>query len=437
MADEVVYRILQGANVTLTEDAASKTVTVAVPGLDGKINIGDIGQATQVSAGIVELATDAETRSGADNARAITPANLGSLLQPSTYDSTAGNILRVGAFGLGGGINSIDAPDLNAIRPTAFYYVSNASNQPVGVGGDGWLVHIQHTSTGYASQIYAPYGNPGWYFRIKSATVWGAWRLSYDTANFDPASKANTSGNYPSIIAGGAANLTDSVRGNHSGQDLSPSGMIAHFARPSAPSGWLEANGAAVSRTTYQALFNAIGTTYGAGNGSSTFNLPDLRGTFVRGWDNGRGVDPSRSFATTQQSGNLQHSHTGSTATAGTHSHGTTTGIAGAHSHSTSMTTDGSHQHTGLQFTGSTDDNGDIGAFVVMTPNQAFGVATPQGGITGAAGAHSHTVTINNSASHIHNIIDDGVHSHVPTIDPAGGSESRPVNIALLACIKI
>lgn len=79
-----------------------------------------------------------------------------------------------------------------------------------------------------------------------------------------------------------------------------PSGQIAFFAGSSAPAGWLKANGAAVSRTAYAALFAAIGTTYGAGDGSTTFNLPDLRGEFVRGWDDGRGIDHGRAFGSAQ-----------------------------------------------------------------------------------------------------------------------------------------
>ncbi len=79
-----------------------------------------------------------------------------------------------------------------------------------------------------------------------------------------------------------------------------PSGAVAHFAMNTAPTGWLKANGAAVSRTTYAALFSAIGTTFGVGNGSTTFNLPDLRGEFLRGWDDGRGVDTGRAFGSAQ-----------------------------------------------------------------------------------------------------------------------------------------
>ena len=81
---------------------------------------------------------------------------------------------------------------------------------------------------------------------------------------------------------------------------LPPAGSILITAANSPPVGYLAANGAAVSRTAYANLFAAIGTTYGAGDGSTTFNLPDLRGEFIRGWDNGRGVDPWRAFGSWQ-----------------------------------------------------------------------------------------------------------------------------------------
>lgn len=66
---------------------------------------------------------------------------------------------------------------------------------------------------------------------------------------------------------------------------LVPVGTILATGRSSAPDGYLLCNGAAVSRTTYKALFEAIGTTYGSGNGSTTFNLPDLRGRVPVGVD--------------------------------------------------------------------------------------------------------------------------------------------------------
>ena len=64
---------------------------------------------------------------------------------------------------------------------------------------------------------------------------------------------------------------------------LAPSGTINPFAGTAAPTGWLACDDSAVSRTTYATLFTAIGETWGVGNGSTTFNLPDLRGVFLRG----------------------------------------------------------------------------------------------------------------------------------------------------------
>ena len=77
-------------------------------------------------------------------------------------------------------------------------------------------------------------------------------------------------------------------------------GTVMLFSASAAPTGWVKANGAALSRTTYDALFTSIGTTFGSGDGSSTFNIPDLRGEFLRSWDDGRGVDSGRSFGSAQ-----------------------------------------------------------------------------------------------------------------------------------------
>ena len=91
---------------------------------------------------------------------------------------------------------------------------------------------------------------------------------------------------------------TEFVR--HAVDSSLPSGAVMYFAMQAAPAGWLKADGSAVSRTQYPALFAAIGTTFGAGNGKTTFNLPDLRGEFVRSWDGGRGIDPGRAFGSAQ-----------------------------------------------------------------------------------------------------------------------------------------
>lgn len=92
-------------------------------------------------------------------------------------------------------------------------------------------------------------------------------------------------------------------------QLASLTGAVQAFARNTAPSGWLKCNGAAVSRTTYASLFAAIGTTFGAGDGINTFNLPEMRGEFPRGWDDGRGVDTGRAFGSGQGFATQSHNH--------------------------------------------------------------------------------------------------------------------------------
>ena len=95
--------------------------------------------------------------------------------------------------------------------------------------------------------------------------------------------------------------------------DLSPgtaTGIVSYFAASTAPTGYLKANGAAISRTTYADLFAIVGTTYGVGDGTTTFTLPDLRGEFLRGADDGRGVDTGRSFGSAQADELKAHTHT-------------------------------------------------------------------------------------------------------------------------------
>lgn len=82
-----------------------------------------------------------------------------------------------------------------------------------------------------------------------------------------------------------------------------PVGTILPYAGTVAPNGFLLCNGQTVSRTTYSALYTAIGITFGSGNGSSTFHTPDLRGRFLRGVDGGAGRDPDRLTRTAMNTG--------------------------------------------------------------------------------------------------------------------------------------
>ena len=86
-----------------------------------------------------------------------------------------------------------------------------------------------------------------------------------------------------------------------------PVGTILPFAGVTLPVGYLFCDGGLLSRTTYAGLFGVIGTTYGAGDGTTTFARPDLRAEFLRGLDRGLGVDKNRRLGSAQ--GDLFKSH--------------------------------------------------------------------------------------------------------------------------------
>ena len=88
-----------------------------------------------------------------------------------------------------------------------------------------------------------------------------------------------------------------------------PAGSMIYVAMNKAPTGYLKANGAAISRTVYAELFAEIGTSFGAGDGVNTFNLPDCRGEFIRGWDDGRGIDLDRVLGSKQSQQLQKHKH--------------------------------------------------------------------------------------------------------------------------------
>ena len=163
-----------------------------------------------------------------------------------------------------------------------------------------------------------------------------------------------------------------------------PSGAVITHASSTVPSGFLECNGANVSRSTYAQLFSAIGTTFGTGDGSSTFGLPDLRGEFVRGWDNSRGIDSGRSFGSTQSDQNESHTHS---------------------------VTDPNHSHTqrGLALSG-----GSGSVAITLGSGQSYQI--------GYSGQQS-TITTATSSTGI-------------SLATSGGTEARPRNVALMYIIK-
>ena len=107
-----------------------------------------------------------------------------------------------------------------------------------------------------------------------------------------------------------------------------PAGTIVQWPGVAAPTSWLICDGSAVARATYPSLFNAIGTTYGAGDGSSTFNLPNLKGKVAVGLDtsqtefNSLGKTGGATTHTLSISEMPSHTHTGTTSSNGSHTHG-------------------------------------------------------------------------------------------------------------------
>ncbi len=97
-----------------------------------------------------------------------------------------------------------------------------------------------------------------------------------------------------------------------SGSGLVPAGSVIAFAGVSAPSGYLMCDGSAVSRSSYSDLFAAIGIFHGQGNGTTTFNLPDYRGRFLRGVDGAQGRDPDRASRTAMNTGGNTGDNVGS-----------------------------------------------------------------------------------------------------------------------------
>ena len=123
----------------------------------------------------------------------------------------------------------------------------------------------------------------------------------------------------------------ENVSGRPDLSALIPPGTIIHYAGRTVPSGWLICNGANVSRTDYAALFAAIGTTYGAGNGSTTFGLPNLNGRFLEGTTSTSEVGTYKSAGLPNITGSFtSHGNTSSMVTTGPFTNG------GPRSHSNS-----------------------------------------------------------------------------------------------------
>lgn len=208
------------------------------------------------------------------------------------------------------------------------------------------------------------------------------------------------------------------------GGAASPSGAINAYAGATAPSGWLLCDGEEVSRASYADLFNVIGETYGAGDGSTTFNLPDLRGEFVRGLDNGRGIDAGRTLGSDQGSQYGQHSHPAGPLSSGP------AGVP--HTHTQPSTSSAQGTINNRTFLNHITGPG-------QTTTLHFDAGSTPGTTSSGSGPHSHPTPSNVGTAPAPST----AHSHpvTGTTGNAGGtpnsSETRPRNVALNYIIKV
>lgn len=215
-------------------------------------------------------------------------------------------------------------------------------------------------------------------------------------------------------------------------------GAIEAYGGATAPLGTLLCNGQAVSRSTYADLFAVIGTTFGPGNGSTTFNVPDLRGRFPLGKaDSGTGDELG------ETGGQIDHTHTGpshthtnpNTGSAGSHTHSVgNTGSGGNHSHSQGSTGSSSVSHTHqLRFeqVGTNDfvhiSTADVGALGTSSPFRHEAGSDPDTD-SGSGTSHSHSnPDTNMGGSHTHsnpNTSSSGNHAHSQGNTGASGTGS-------------
>jgi microcystin-dependent protein len=229
----------------------------------------------------------------------------------------------------------------------------------------------------------------------------------------------------PTYSSSAAATISQSDINNwNSSTGVStPAGIITMFTGATAPPGYLICDGAAVSRTTYAALFAVIGTTYGVGNGSTTFNLPNFQSRVPVG------KSTETEFNTLGKTGGAKthtltsgempgHTHTGTSSSVGAHTHGGVSGSSGGHNHTGTTGSDGNHSHTypGYSIVYQSVSTGTSSASKVST-----------GGTTSTSitGAHTHSYTTNTVSAHTHSISSDGNHTHAITIDNTGGGNAH------------
>ncbi|MGH8423974.1 MAG: tail fiber protein [Pseudomonas fluorescens] len=247
-------------------------------------------------------------------------------------------------------------------------------------------------------------------------------------------------------------------------------GQVIAFAGKIVPEGMLHCNGATVSRTTYADLFAAVGTTYGAGDGKTTFNLPLCKeGTTITHTNDPANVGIHApgvviSHAHTASASDVgdhthyigvfnagSHTHAASSGAAGDHTHGAWTDAQGSHAHTGGTSWGGDHTHSMGSFRARYQTGGDAGFHEMNSGAVGTNVAGGHNHTfsTDGAGNHSHNIGMNGPGNHTHTIgvaaasdhshsLDNrvaGAHGHIITVNSAGGNDNLPAGLRMIYCI--
>jgi microcystin-dependent protein len=226
---------------------------------------------------------------------------------------------------------------------------------------------------------------------------------------------------------------------------MCPTGMLTPYAGTTAPDGWLLCAGQAVSRSTYAGLFAVVSTTYGSGDGSTTFNIPDLRGRTAVGKDDMGGTAANRVTAGVSGISGITLGATGGSEAVHQHSHSNTASFTGS-----AVTSGAGSPHTHIQnshahgFSGSywMDRNSTGGSWTDTNQQWAIagkGFSSPSASYTGAPlyfGMDLATATNQNESSHTHSVTASGTVAITNANFGSGSSQNMQPSIILNYIIK-
>lgn len=201
--------------------------------------------------------------------------------------------------------------DANNYYDSQLIYIADSTSTNIPVADTGMLEVKTNDNKTACEQVFIADSSGDAYYRngaITAETVvdvttytvtWGGWSsqpasqtyVQQELTNYLPLSGGTVTGGLTvegtitGNLAGNADTATNDANGNPIASTYLPAvvGAVVAFAGRTSPDGWLLCDGSAVSRTTYAALFAVIGTTYGSGDGSTTFNLPNLTNRFIQG----------------------------------------------------------------------------------------------------------------------------------------------------------